>query len=339
MKVLVTGGCGFIGSYVCEELLSNGYEVVAIDNFKKYGKIERRFFKDPKFKLVTGDCKDLKTVISASEECEAIIAGAALIGGISYFHRYAYDLMAENERILANTFDAAIERYKTGQFNRIVVLSSSMVFESTRTFPTPEKEVKWAPPPRSTYGFQKLAAEYFAKGAYEQYKLPYTIIRPFNCVGIGEGRAQGEQIITSGNISLALSHVLPDLAQKLVRGQRPLKILGNGSQVRCYTHGTDIARGIRLALESQAAINEDFNISTSRQTTVLELANLVWKHFYPDIALEYQSELPFEYDVQYRVPDTTKAHELLSFEAKVNLEDSVAEVCEWVKQAVARGEI
>ena len=74
---------------------------------------------------------------------------------------------------------------------RIIVLSSSMVFENTELYPTPETEVLNAPPPSSTYGFQKLASEYFAKGAWEQYKLPYTIVRPFNCVGVGEEKALG----------------------------------------------------------------------------------------------------------------------------------------------------
>jgi UDP-glucose 4-epimerase len=339
MKILVTGGCGFIGSYLCHELLNHGYEVVSIDNFSKYGRIDRSYFKDPKFSLISGDCKDLDLITKASEGCDMIVAGAAKIGGISYFHKYAYDLMAENERILASTFDAAIKHFTTGRLVRIVVLSSSMVFENSSLFPTPESEVYRSPPPTSTYGFQKLAAEYFAKGAFEQYKLPYTIIRPFNCVGVGEGRALGEEIMTSGNISLALSHVLPDLAQKVVRGQWPLKILGDGSQVRCYTHGSDIARGIRLAIESTAAVNNDFNISTNRQTTVLELAQLVWKHFHAEESFQYESDAPYEYDVQYRVPDTTKAKLALSFESLVSLEESVSEVCEWVRGAVVRGEI
>ena len=94
-----------------------------------------------------------------------------------------------------------------------------MVFENATTFPTPEGDQRRCPPPSSTYGFQKLAVEYFAQGAYEQYGLPYTIARPFNCVGIGERRAVSDVEIMSGNVKLALSHVLPDLVQKVL--QRP----------------------------------------------------------------------------------------------------------------------
>jgi nucleoside-diphosphate-sugar epimerase len=259
-----------------------------------------------------------------------------MIGGISYFHKYAYDLLASNERIMASTFDSAIKLHKKGGLKKVLVLSSSMVYERTDRYPSKESDIIEIPVPMSTYGFQKLASEFFAKGAFEQYGVPYTIVRPFNAVGIGEQKALTEDIIPSGNISLALSHVLPDLVQKMVKGQRPLHILGDGSQVRCYTHGTDIARGIRICLEHPNAENQDFNISTARATTVHELASLVWSHF-ESSSPQFISDTPYEYDVQKRVPDVTKARDLLGFEAKVTLEDSVAEVCKWVAQATKEG--
>jgi len=133
-----------------------------------------------------------------------------------------------------------------------------MVYENATVFPTPEAHLRTCPPPSSTYGFQKLACEYFAQGACEQYGLPYTIIRPFNCVGVGEQRALGGREIPSGNVLLAMSHVVPDLVQKIVKGQDPLHILGDGAQVRHYTYGGDLARGIRLCIEHPAAVNQNF---------------------------------------------------------------------------------
>ena len=112
-----------------------------------------------------------------------------------------------------------------------------MVFENAAVWPTPEGEQRRCPPPSSTYGFQKLATEYYAQGAWEQYQLPYTIIRPFNCVGIGERRAVCEKEVLSGNVKLAMSHVVPDLVQKVLKGQDPLHLLGDGHQVRHYTYG------------------------------------------------------------------------------------------------------
>jgi UDP-glucose 4-epimerase len=338
-KILVTGSSGFITGYLVPELLNNGYEVIGIDNYSKYGKVAKNHDNHPNYKLVIGDCKDTELMKELIKGCDQVVAAAALIGGISYFHEHAYDLMANNERILAATFDAAINEFKNGDLNRIIVLSSSMVFENATKYPTPENHIKECPPPSSTYGFQKLAAEYFAQGAYEQYKLPYTIVRPFNCVGVGEGRALSDQDIFSGNIKLALSHVLPDLAQKTLKGQYPLRILGEGNQVRHYTHGKDLARGIRLAMESKEAINNDFNISTSESTTVLELAKLVWEVVNPNTEFIYETDKPYTYDVQMRTPDTSKAKNILGFEANINLKDSVKEVVDWVKNEVEAGRI
>ena len=332
MKILITGSQGFIGSYVCEELLNHGYDVVGVDNYSKYGKVVRHHDTHPNFKFYEFDVMDpIFLELFEQEKPDMMIAGAAMIGGISYFHKYAYDLLATNERIIANSFDAAINGYVDGWFKRIIIMSSSMVFENTDIYPTPEDSLPETPAPFSTYGFQKLACEYFGKGAFEQYKLPYTIIRPFNCVGVGEEEALSAEETTSGNIKLMLSHILPDLINKTLKGQDPLHILGEGNQVRSYTNGKDIARGIRLAIESEDAINNDFNISTKRATSVLELASLVWSKINPDKDFRYESDEPFTYDVQKRIPDTTKAKEILGFEAEVTLEESVDEVIKYMK--------
>ena len=331
--VLVTGSQGFIGSYLCLELLNNGYNVIGVDNFSKYGKVSRLHDNHKNFTFFEMDVIDFKhgEIPGDFLKIDYIIAVAAMIGGISYFHKYAYDLMATNERIMASTFDLAINLFKEHQLKRVLVLSSSMVFERTDTYPTPETAIETCPPPMSTYGFQKLACEYFCKGALEQYGLPYTIIRPFNCVGVGEEEAVDEHFELSGNIKMMMSHVLPDIINKILQGQDPLRILGDGDQIRCYTNGKDIARGIRLCLEKNEAINEDFNISTSTPTSVLELSKLVWAKLNPDKDFSFDSDEPYAYDVQKRIPDVSKAKSLLGFTANIALEESVDEVIEYMK--------
>lgn len=353
--VIVTGSQGFIGSFLCEELLNKGYNVVGIDNFSKYGRVSRPHDRHSNFTLLEADLaylnKESLLTLFNQFSPDYIIAGAAMIGGISYFHKYAYDLLATNERILANTLDMAIDEYKNKRLKRLVVISSSMVFEGADTYdtftvpsllseamkpwPSQERMVNYFPPPYSTYGFQKLSSEYFCKGANEQYGLPYTIVRPFNCVGLGEEDAIGEEAVMSGNVKLLMSHVLPDLVNKVLKGQDPLHILGNGSQIRCYTHGKDIARGIVMAMESEQGLNEDFNISTSRETTVLELAEIIWKHINGDKPLRIINDEPYTYDVQKRIPDVSKAKELLGFEAQIPLEQSVAEVVEHMRNGTS----
>ncbi len=339
MKILVTGSAGFIAGYLVEELLAAGHEVVGIDNYSKYGKTIKSYDSHPQYHFFEGDTKNVDLLKKIIVDCDQVVAGAAMIGGISLFHEYAYDLLAENERIIAATFDAAIWAFKNKKLQKINVMSSSMVFESTDLYPTPEGEQLKSPPPLSTYGFQKLACEYFAKGAWEQCKLPYTIIRPFNCIGVGEKRALCDKEIMSGNVRLAMSHVVPDLVQKVLKGQNPLHILGKGNQVRHYTYGGDLAKGIRICIENEKAVNDDFNISIPVSTTVLELAKLIWQKINPAKPFNYVSDNPFKYDVQKRVPDVSKAKEVLGFEAKTTLDQALDEIIPWVKEQVEVGGI
>jgi UDP-glucose 4-epimerase len=339
-KVVVTGSAGFIGGYIVEELLNQGYEVVGVDNYSKYGPIKKSYDDHPDYRLVVGDVQDVQLMTELLSDADHFIAGAALIGGISYFHTYAYDLIAQNERIIASSVDAAIAAHKQGRLEKVTYMSSSMVFESTDRWPSKEGDERLVPPPLSSYGFQKLAVEYFARAAWDQYKLPYTILRPFNCVGVGESRALGDVEIDSGNVTLAMSHVVPDLVQKVLKGQDPLHILGAGDQVRHYTYGGDLARGIVLSLDHPAALNEDFNMSTAEGHTVKDLAEVIWRKIKgPDVPLRLTSDPGFEHDVQKRVPDVTKAKQVLGFEATTTLEDMLDEVIPWIENAVADGTI
>src|SRR5487761_1747545 len=139
-QVLVSGSAGFIGGYVVEELLKRGYAVVGVDNFSKYGKVAKSYDDNANYRLVEGDCRDVDLMTRLLEDCDHFIAGAAMIGGISYFHTYAYDLLATNERIMAASCDAAIEAHKAGKLRKVTYISSSMVYESADTWPSVEGE-------------------------------------------------------------------------------------------------------------------------------------------------------------------------------------------------------
>ncbi len=339
-KVLVSGSAGFIGGYVAEELLRRGYAVVGVDNFSKYGRVKKSCDDHPHYRLVEGDARDVDLMARLLLDCDHFIAGAAMIGGISYFHTYPYDLLATNERIIAASCDAAIAAHRDGRLRKVTYLSSSMVFEAANEWPSYEGQQREIPPPLSSYGFQKLAVEYFAQAAWDQYQLPFTIARPFNCVGIGESRALGDEEILSGNVRLAMSHVVPDLVQKVLRGQDPLHILGSGEQVRHYTYGGDLAAGIVTAMEHPDARNEDFNLSTAESTTVLELAEAIWGKIKGDgVPLRIANDDPFTYDVQRRVPAVEKAKRLLGFEATTSLDQILDEVIPWISNAVESGTI
>ncbi len=339
-KVLVTGSAGFIGGYVVEELLHRGYAVTGVDNFSKYGRVRKSYDDHPAYRLVEGDARDSELLSGLLADCDHFIVGAAMIGGISYFHTYAYDLLATNERITAASCDAAISAHRAGRLRKATYLSSSMIFESADSWPSYEGQERQIPPPLSSYGFQKLAVEYFARAAWDQYQLPFTVVRPFNCVGIGESRALGDEDILSGNVKLAMSHVVPDLVQKVLKGQDPLHILGSGEQVRHYTYGADLARGVVTAMEHPAAVNEDFNLSTAQSTTVRELAELIWRKVMgPGVPLRVVQDEPFAHDVQRRIPSTEKAKKILGFEATTTLDEMLDTVIPWIAGAVEAGTI
>jgi UDP-glucose 4-epimerase len=337
-RVLVSGSAGFIGGYVTGELLRRGYSVVGVDDFSKYGPMPSPHDGHPAFSFCEGDAADADLMAGLLKDCDHLIAGAAMIGGISYFHAFPYDLLATNERIIAGSCDAAIRAHRRGRLRKVTYLSSSMVYESADSWPSAEGQQQTVPPPRSSYGFQKLAVEYFARAAWDQYRLPFTIVRPFNCVGVGERRALRDAEVSSGEIKLAMSHVVPDLVQKVLKGQDPLRILGSGTQVRHYTYGGDLARGIVTAMAHPGAAGEDFNLSTTRGTTVAELAALIWARIRgPGEPLRIVHEEPYEFDVQRRVPAVDKAARVLGFEATTTLEEMLDEVIGWITTAIAAG--
>jgi UDP-glucose 4-epimerase len=336
--VAVTGAAGFIGGYLAEELLGRGYAVIGIDDFSKYGPVRRSFDDHPAYTFVEGDARDTELMTRLLAGCDQLVAAAAMVGGIAYFHARAYDLLAANERITGATCDAAIQARSAGRLRKVTWVSSSMVYESADSWPSHEGQQLEVPPPLSAYGFQKLAVEYFARAAWDQYRLPFTIVRPFNCVGVGEGRALGAEQIMSGNIRLALSHVVPDLVQKVLKGQDPLHVLGSGDQLRHYTYGGDVAAGIVAAMEHPDAVNEDFNISSAQGITVAELAGRIWARIHgPDIPLRLAHDAPFRHDVQRRVPSTGKAKRVLGFEAMTTLDEMLDEVIPWVAAAIEAG--
>jgi nucleoside-diphosphate-sugar epimerase len=339
-RVLITGSAGFIGGYLVRELLDRGHEVIGLDNYSKYGPVSRSYAGHPGYRFVEGDARDVALLTDLAADCHHFIAGAAMIGGISYFHTYAYDLLATNERIMAASCDAAIAAHRHGRLQKLTYLSSSMVYESTERWPSVEGDERRVPPPLSSYGFQKLAVEYYARAAWDQYRLPYTIVRPFNCVGVGEARALGEVEILSGNVKLAMSHVVPDLVQKVLKGQDPLHVLGDGGQVRHYTYGGDLARGVAIAMEHPDARNEDFNLSTAESTTVAELAEAIWRKIKrPDVPLRLAHDAPFPHDVQRRIPGVEKAKRVLGFEATTRLDEMLDEVIPWIQEAVRDGRL
>lgn len=311
-KVVVTGGCGFIGSEVVKQLIERGYTVRVIDDLSKP---ESTVADD--YEFIRQDLTDFEKAPGLFSGFDFCVNMAAKIGGIGYFHKYPATILSENNKIYSGTFEAAVE---VGM-ERMVYVSSSMVFESTDRFPSREVDLPAVPAPITSYGFSKLIGEQYCRAFWDEYQLPYTICRPFNAFGVNE--APGEEV--------GYAHVIPDLTKKILTGQSPLEILGNGRQTRCYTHVSDIADGIITAMESPAAVNEDFNISSPRETAVDELAGMIFDLCRPGQDFKIAYVPGFEHDIQRRVPDTAKAAELLGWRAQYELGDKLPEVVDWIR--------
>ncbi|MBT3721348.1 NAD-dependent epimerase/dehydratase family protein [archaeon] len=310
-KVLVTGGAGFIGKYLVEEI-KDKYDVTIADNLSKK---ESSVPKGVKFIQV-----DLTNPIKTNEvfkDVDICLNLASKIGGIGYFHKHPGWILSENNKIFSSTFEAAVKN----NVKRMVYLSSSMAYESSKIFPHKELDIDNIPPPITGYGFSKLVGEYYCKTFQREFDLDFTIIRPFNVYGINE----------FPGAYIGYSHVIPDLVKKILQGQYPLELLGDGNQTRCFTHVKDLVRGIVMAMESPRAINQDFNLGTSNETRMIDLAKIIWELC--ETKKEFKvTHLPaFKHDVRKRIPDVSKAKEILGWEPKISFEKGLKEVVDWLR--------
>ncbi|MEU6990923.1 NAD(P)-dependent oxidoreductase [Streptomyces sp. NPDC046465] len=331
MKVLVTGAAGFLGGYVVEELLTRGYTVVGLDNLAKYGRPARTLPDHERYTHVVGDAADKDLLYELSAGCDHFIANAALIGGVRYMKDLAYDILTTNNQLVGAAAEVGIRR-RGEQLRKVTYLSSSMVYEHHAGVGFREGDERRIGPPSTAYGFQKLAVEYYARAAWSQYGLPYTIVRPFNCVGAGERHAPHSSTSSGDQQRMVRGHVIPDFVERALSRENPFRILGDGNQFRTFTYARDMARGVVLAMESDAAYNDDFNLSGRHGCTIAELARTVWTRINPGEPFVLRREEPFPDDVRVRKPDTSKAEEVLGFVADTPLEVMLDEVIGWVRE-------
>lgn len=320
-KFLLTGGAGFIGSEIVRQLLSGGYYVRVADNLSKKDSstsLRTSAHSNENLEFINVDLTDPQKTKKVFVGVDICINAAAKIGGIGYFHKYPAAILSENNKIYSSTFEAAVE----AKIKRMVYISSSMVFESAVTFPSKESDIAKIPPPVTAYGFSKLTGEWYCRAFWDQYKLPYSICRPFNAYGINE-YPQKEP---------GYAHVIPDIVRKILSGQYPLELLGDGKQTRCFTHVSDVAGGVITVALSPKARNENFNIGSDKEIKMLDLAKKIWKlmEIKKLFAAEYVKG--FKFDIKRRVPDVAKTKKMLNWEPKVNFEKGLLEVIEWLKK-------
>jgi UDP-glucose 4-epimerase len=313
-RVLVTGGAGTIGTAVVKRLTRDSEWEVRVSDQREAPDWMRE-----RCEVHTGDLREADEARAAAAGCSHVIHLAAIVGGIGNFHKLPHTLTEVNNALYNAVFRAALEE----RVERLVYVSSSMVFEGATEFPTTEEHVWTTAIPRSAYGFSKLTGEVYCRALHDEHGLPYTICRPFNAYGPGE-MPEDEP---------GIAHMVPDVIRKVLSGQRPLQIFGSGEQTRTLTHIDDIADGIVTAMGHPAAENEDFNVSASDERTVAEIARLIWEVCGEDPdAFELEHLPTFEVDVQRRWPSVEKAKRVLGWEAQVNLRDGLAQTADWLRE-------
>jgi nucleoside-diphosphate-sugar epimerase len=314
-RVLVTGGAGTIGTAVVRRLVADpDWEVRVSDQREPPGWMREAC------EIHTGDLRDGDEARAAVSGCTHVIHLAAIVGGIANFHKLPHTLTEVNNALYNGVIRAALD----AGVERFTYVSSSMVFERAQVYPTPESYLPDCPVPLSAYGFSKLTGEVYCRAAHDEHGLPFTICRPFNAYGPGEVPEDEPGI----------AHAVPDLIRKCLRLPEgaPLPIFGDGTHTRTLTHIDDIADGIVAATGSAAGLNEDFNVSASDERTVAEIAEVIWAACGRDPArFALVHEPTFTVDVVRRWPSVEKARRLLGWEARIGLEDGVAQTVDWLR--------
>jgi UDP-glucose 4-epimerase len=312
MKILVTGSEGSLAQMVIPRLLAEGHSIVGVDNFARYGHIKR----DRPYEFHTGDLCDTATVkqLYAEHHFDCVYHFAALVYGVVGFHKKPADIIADNNLITINLL-----KYGRGRVKRFVYLSSSMVYETSRSYPHKEEETDMLPVMRTAYGLSKYIGERVVQSYQQQFGINYVIWRPFNII------TPFEQPEEEG-----FSHVFADMIEKiLVRKLNPVPVLGDGKQVRCFTNIHDVADAIALYSLRSEVNNEAVNIGNPEPTTVRELATKIVKLGKKLGLLEEDYKLTFKHqpvyadDVKKRIPDVSKIKRLFDWEARVRVDESL----------------
>ncbi|MFH1450507.1 MAG: SDR family NAD(P)-dependent oxidoreductase [archaeon] len=316
MKVLVTGGAGFIGSHLCDALLAKGNEVVCLDNLWR-GKKEniQHNLDNEKFTFIEGDIRDKETVKKAVQGCD-IIHHLAAINGTKYFYEEPLLITDVNINGTLNVLEACKENQK---LKRVTFASSPEVYGEPRQIPTPEDGLCTFDNPiktlRHSYATSKFLGDIMFLAYKDKFNVPITIIRYFNIYG--------PRLIGS-----PYGQVVSIFVQQVLDNKNPT-VHGDGTQTRSFTYVDDAVEATILASENEKCLGEAVNIGIQQETSVKELAAKVIKAAGSDLEPEFTDALIG--DCTRRCPESGKMKKLTGWEAKITLEEGIQKTLEWFK--------
>jgi UDP-glucose 4-epimerase len=308
-RILVTGGCGLIGSTTIDLLLKeyNPVEIVVLDNLSR-GSLENltEALKDSRVKLVEGDIRDAGLVQHLTEGMNAVIHMAALrITACAATPREAFETMCLGSY---NVVEAA---HRAG-VEKIVAASTASIYGMAKTFPTTEEHHPYGN--RTWYGAAKIMLEGLLRSFNDMYGLQYVMFRYFN--------VYGPRMDAHGKYT----EVLIRWMERIDAGLPPI-IFGDGTQTMDFVHVTDIARANILGLASDVS-DEVFNVANGVETSLKNLAEILIKVMKANLHVEYGPERKVN-PVSRRLADISKAEKMLGFKAKIELEEGLAQLVQW----------
>lgn len=312
-RIFISGGAGFIGSTLVARLVEDN-KITVFDTMSRDALSKLPQASHPNLKIVVGDVRDFAAVRAAMDGSNVVIHAAGVAGIDTVIKRPTYTMQV-NMMGSANVLEAADQ---VGGMERVVCFSTSEVFgshaasshETDRTVIGAVGEARW------TYAVSKLAEEHLAIAYHKERGLPTTVVRPFNIYGPGQ--------IGEGALKIFI--------QKALRNEA-IEIHGDGTQIRAWCYVDDMIEGVMCTLMHSKAVGESFNIGNQRSVeTIYGLANTVVR------VLQSKSEIQFKrkdyVDIELRIPQVSKARDLIGFESKVGLEDGIARTAEFYRRAM-----
>lgn len=310
-KVLITGGCGFIGSHVTEKLVEKGAKVTILDHIREE-KLENIKLVRNRVKLIDGDIDNVKVAKDACLNQDVVINMAARVGGIEYNYTHQGSILRENLLIACNMIEAA----RLAKVDRFLQVSSACVYPKDAVIPTPEEEgVRGEPEPTNGgYGWGKRMSEQLCKYYVEEYGMRIGIVRPYNCYGPRD------------RFDPKLSHVIPALIKRVFDGENPLVVWGSGNQTRAFLYVEDLASGIVLAAEKYC-VPDPINLGTDEEVSIKELIGMILKITGLQRNIVFDTTKPD--GSPRRNSDNRKAKKVIGFRAKTTLFDGLKKTIEW----------
>ncbi len=303
-KVVVTGGAGFIGSHLVDELVKRGYDVLVFDNFLRGQRDNLENVKD-KITVINGDIRDFNLLKKAIKDARYVFHEAAVCS--NYCNAFPDDSIAINIQGTLNVIKASLEE----SIDKVMFSSSGTVYG----FPIYQPIDELHPlDPLTLYSTSKVACEYYFK-CFSQKDLKYIIFRNFNVYG------------TRQTPDEYYRPVIVEFAKKLLSGTKPV-LFGDGSQSTDFVHVFDVVQANILGMESDV-YNEVFNLGTQTSLSVKELLNLLEDIIGVDVEPEYRKLMNI---VPQRNANISKIKEMIGYNPTINIEDGLKEEVDYVSK-------